>query len=108
MHPWKALLVSQQELLDSMEGSVEESGEYAISDYLLDTVMRDEETKERIRSNLESSKDECISGKETSSQAETDCGNEKKKINNMTNEGFEEEVIEVKVVEEEEEKEQLS
>ena len=103
MHPWKALLVSQQELLDSMESSFEESGESAISDDSLDTDMKEEETKERIRSNLESSKDECISGKETSSQAETDCDNEKKKINNMANEGFEEEVIEVEVAEEEEE-----
>jgi len=107
MHPWKALLVSQQELLDSMESSGEESGEYAISDDSLDPDMKEEETKERIRSNLESSKDECFSGNETSSQAGTYCDNEKKKINNMANEGFEEEVIEVEVAEEEEE-EQLS
>ena len=109
MHPWKALLVSQQELLDSMESSDEESDESAISDDSLDTDMKEEETKERIRSNFESSKDECISEKETSSQAETDCDNEKKKINNMANEGFEEEVIEVEVAEEEEEEDdQLS
>merc|ERR1712218_51419 len=103
IHPWKTLLVSNQEIHDSKKTSDEDRGGsgITISDDLSDIDIKGEVNKERLRSNLESVKDECISRNEQSSQAETDCSNEKKNLKVILKDDFEKEEVEEKEEEEE-------